>query len=196
MTEGKEWDYLLKFLIIGDTAVGKTAMLLRYTDNTFDEGFISTIGVDFKIKKLEVDGKKLKIQIWDTAGQEKFHTITQSYYRGSHAIIVVYDCTDRKTFESSKQWLAEIDNETSGNVCRVLVGNKCDKPKDVTIEEATEFATSQNIKIIETSAKENIGISETFEYVVSEVVKKLKDEQIKKDEKIDISQKKNKKSCC
>ena len=116
----------LKLLLIGDSAIGKTSLLLRYMDDRFSQSFVSTIGIDFKVKLLELDGQKVRLQIWDTAGQERFRTITSSYYRGAHGIIIVYDITDRESFDNVKQWLNEIDRYACENVNKLLVGNKSD----------------------------------------------------------------------
>jgi Ras-related protein Rab-1A len=107
-------------------------------DDTYTESYISTIGVDFKIRTIELDGKTVKLQIWDTAGQERFRTITSSYYRGAHGIIIVYDITDRESFDNVKQWLNEIDRYACENVNKLLVGNKCDleAKRQVEFEEA------------------------------------------------------------
>eukprot|EP00397_Hematodinium_sp_SG-2012_P055492 GEMP01067782.1.p1 GENE.GEMP01067782.1~~GEMP01067782.1.p1 ORF type:complete len:243 (+),score=21.20 GEMP01067782.1:73-801(+) len=103
-----EYDYLFKLLLIGDSGVGKSCLLLRFADNTYTESYISTIGVDFKIRTIEQEGKVVKLQIWDTAGQERFRTITSSYYRGAHGIIIVYDVTDRESFNNVKHWIEQI----------------------------------------------------------------------------------------
>merc|ERR1712159_656276 len=100
-----EYDYLFKLLLIGDSGVGKSCLLFRFADDTYQESYISTIGVDFKIRTVELEGKTIKLQIWDTAGQERFRTITSSYYRGAHGIIVVYDVTDQESFNNVKTWL-------------------------------------------------------------------------------------------
>lgn len=133
-----EYDYLFKLLLIGDSSVGKSCLLLRFADDAYVDTYISTIGVDFKIRTVELDGKSVKLQIWDTAGQERFRTITSSYYRGAHGIIIVYDVTDMESFNNVKQWLSEIDRYASDSVCKLLVGNKCDlvDSKVVDTEEA------------------------------------------------------------
>jgi Ras-related protein Rab-1A len=116
-------DYLFKLLLIGDSGVGKSCLLLRFADDTYTESYISTIGVDFKIRTLELDGKTIKLQIWDTAGQERFRTITSSYYRGAHGIIVVYDVTDQESFNNVKQWMNEIDRYANDKVRNCLVSS-------------------------------------------------------------------------
>eukprot|EP00611_Tribonema_gayanum_P002355 TRINITY_DN11722_c0_g2_i1.p1 TRINITY_DN11722_c0_g2~~TRINITY_DN11722_c0_g2_i1.p1 ORF type:complete len:197 (+),score=72.48 TRINITY_DN11722_c0_g2_i1:202-792(+) len=159
-----EYDYLFKLLLIGDSGVGKSCLLLRFADDTYTESYISTIGVDFKIRTIELDSKTIKLQIWDTAGQERFRTITSSYYRGAHGIIVVYDVTDRDSFQNVKQWLHEIDRYACENVNKLLVGNKSDleAKRAVTTEEAKEFADSLGIEFLETSAKNATNVDSAF----------------------------------
>nr|KJB39674.1 hypothetical protein B456_007G029600 [Gossypium raimondii] len=139
-----EYDYLFKLLLIGDSGVGKSCLLLRFADDSYLDSYISTIGVDFKIRTVEQDGKTIKLQIWDTAGQERFRTITSSYYRGAHGIIVVYDVTDQESFNNVKQWLNEIDRYASDNVNKLLVGNKC----DLTANKVVSYETAKVIKSI------------------------------------------------
>ncbi|EER02741.1 RAS small GTpases RIC1/ypt1, putative, partial [Perkinsus marinus ATCC 50983] len=159
-----EYDYLFKLLLIGDSGVGKSCLLLRFADDTYTESYISTIGVDFKIRTIELDGKTIKLQIWDTAGQERFRTITSSYYRGAHGIIIVYDVTDRESFNNVKHWVQEIDKYATENVSKLLVGNKSDltSKKVVTYDEGKELADQLGISFLETSAKNSHNVEQAF----------------------------------
>ncbi|KAF3003065.1 GTP-binding protein of the rab [Curvularia kusanoi] len=158
------YDYLFKLLLIGDSGVGKSCLLLRFADDTYTESYISTIGVDFKIRTIELDGKTVKLQIWDTAGQERFRTITSSYYRGAHGICVVYDVTDMDSFNNVKQWLQEIDRYATEGVNKLLVGNKSDMADKKVVEYtvAKEFADSLGIPFLETSAKSATNVEQAF----------------------------------
>ncbi|KAI8379236.1 GTP-binding protein ypt1 [Radiomyces spectabilis] len=159
-----EYDYLFKLLLIGDSGVGKSCLLLRFADDTYTESYISTIGVDFKIRTIELEGKTVKLQIWDTAGQERFRTITSSYYRGAHGIIVVYDVTEEESFKNVKTWLQEIDRYAAEGVNKLLVGNKSDltDKKVVATEEAKELADGLSIPFLETSAKNSTNVEQAF----------------------------------
>ncbi|CAN4095937.1 unnamed protein product [Withania somnifera] len=139
-------------------------VLYFHQDDTYLESYISTIGVDFKIRTVEQDGKTIKLQIWDTAGQERFRTITSSYYRGAHGIIVVYDVTDQESFNNVKQWLNEIDRYASDNVNKILVGNKADLTANrvVSYETAKAFADEIGIPFLETSAKDATNVEQAF----------------------------------
>jgi len=171
-----EYDYLFKLLLIGDSGVGKSCLLLRFADDTYTESYISTIGVDFKIRTIDLDGKTIKLQIWDTAGQERFRTITSSYYRGAHGIIVVYDTTDLESFNNVKQWLHEIDRYASDNVNKLLVGNKSDltSKRAVSFDQAKEFADSLGIEFIETSAKNSTNVEKAFMMMASQIKARYK----------------------
>jgi len=164
MSHASEYDYLFKLLLIGDSGVGKSCLLLRFADDTYTESYISTIGVDFKIRTIELEGKTVKLQIWDTAGQERFRTITSSYYRGAHGIIVVYDVTDNDTFTNVKQWLQEIDRYAVEGVNKLLVGNKSDLTGKKVVEHAVakEFADELHIPFLETSAKNATNVEQAF----------------------------------
>jgi len=171
-----EYDYLFKLLLIGDSGVGKSCLLLRFADDTYTESYISTIGVDFKIRTIELDGKTIKLQIWDTAGQERFRTITSSYYRGAHGIIVVYDVTDNESFNNVKQWLHEIDRYACENVNKLLVGNKSDltAKRVVSTEQGKEFADSLGIEFLETSAKTAQNVEQAFLTMASQIKARMK----------------------
>ncbi|XP_050428729.1 ras-related protein Rab-35 [Adelges cooleyi] len=172
----KEYDHLFKLLIIGDSGVGKSSLLVRFADNTFSGSYITTIGVDFKIRTVVVDGEKVKLQIWDTAGQERFRTITSTYYRGTHGVIVVYDVTNGDSFANVKRWLHEIDQNCEV-VNRILVGNKNDAPdrKVVLTEDAKRFADQMGIQLYETSAKDNINVEQMFMSITKQVLRNKKE---------------------
>ncbi|KAL5982882.1 Ras-related protein rabd1 [Asimina triloba] len=155
-----------------------------YSDDSYVDSYISTIGVDFKIRTVELDGKTIKLQIltngmapvtWDTAGQERFRTITSSYYRGAHGIIIVYDVTERESFNNVKQWLSEIDRYASDSVCKLLVGNKCDlvENKVVDTQTAKAFADELGIPFLETSAKDSINVEQAFLTMAGEIKKMM-----------------------
>mmetsp|Transcript_6925 Transcript_6925/g.14317 ORF Transcript_6925/g.14317 Transcript_6925/m.14317 type:complete len:202 (+) Transcript_6925:2111-2716(+) len=166
-----DYDFLFKLLLIGDSGVGKSCLLLRFADDTYTESYISTIGVDFKIRTIELEGKTIKLQIWDTAGQERFRTITSSYYRGAHGIIIVYDVTDLDSFNDVKSWLQEIDRFASENVNKLLVGNKNDMTAKKVVDTAVakEFADSLGIKFLETSAKTSENVEAAFLAMANEI---------------------------
>ncbi|VDL59496.1 unnamed protein product [Hymenolepis diminuta] len=166
-----DYDYLFKLLLIGDSGVGKSCLLLRFSDDTFTDTYISTIGVDFKIRTLELDGKIVKLQIWDTAGQERFRTITSSYYRGAQGIIIVYDITDEASFTNLKTWLTEIDLYANTTVNRLLVGNKCDlaSRRAVSFEDGQSRADSLSIPFLETSAKTAENVHQAFVKMATQI---------------------------
>ena len=114
-------------MVIGDTGVGKSCLLLRFADDTFTENYVSTIGVDFRFRTVKVDKKTVKLQIWDTAGQERFRTITSAYYRGADGIIMVYDVTSEESYNHINDWFLEVSRYASENTCKLIVGNKTDK---------------------------------------------------------------------
>jgi len=174
---GKDYDHLFKLLIIGDSGVGKSSLLVRFADNTFSGNYITTIGVDFKIRTIDVGGDRVKLQIWDTAGQERFRTITSTYYRGTHGVIVVYDVTSADSFANVKRWLHEIEQNCEV-VTRLLVGNKNDDPdrKVVLTEDARRFADQMGIQLFETSAMENVNVEEMFRAVTKLVLRSKRDQ--------------------
>lgn len=198
----REYDHLFKLLIIGDSDVGKSSLLLRFADNTFSGNYITTIGVDFKIRTVEVEGEKVKLQIWDTAGQERFRTITSTYYRGTHGVIVVYDVTSGDSFANVKRWLHEIEQNCEV-VNRILVGNKNDCPerKVVLTEDAQRFADQMRIQLFETSAKENINVEEMFMAITRQVLRTKKERKerqaIQNNDTVNLRKpKQSKRKCC
>jgi len=168
------YDYLFKLLLIGDAGVGKSSMMIQFADNSYYEGYISTIGVDFKVKTIEHNGKTIKLQIWDTAGQERFRTITSSYYRGAHGIIITYDITDVESFSHVQMWMSEADKYANQNASRLLVGNKSDlvNKRAVDKSRAEEVALINNMSFIETSAKTAFNINNAFIKLVSDIMEK------------------------
>lgn len=168
-----EYDLLFKLILIGDSGVGKTSILMKFSDNAFTESFISTIGVDFKTKYVELDnGKITKLQLWDTAGQERFRTITSSYYRGTNGIILVYDISNQKSFENIQHWCEEIKNAGAKNLPMILVGNKADllSKRQVSYEEGQSKAKHMNIPFLEISVKTNVDISIIFSTIIDIVI--------------------------
>lgn len=168
----KSYDYLFKLLLIGDSGVGKTCLLFRFSEDAFNSTFISTIGIDFKIRTIELDGKKIKLQIWDTAGQERFRTITTAYYRGAMGIMLVYDITNEKTFENIKNWIRNIEEHAAPDVQKMILGNKCDMndKRVVSRERGEQLALEYGIRFMETSAKASMNVEESF-YILSGDIK-------------------------
>lgn len=161
----EQFDVSLKILTIGDSGVGKTCLLLRYVDDRFSSSFISTIGIDFKVKTLNVDGKRIRCQLWDTAGQERFRTITTSYFRGAHGIALCFDLTDTKSFASVQSWIQQIKDNADDSVVLILVANKVDAEdkRQVSKEDAQALAKKHGVPLYFTSAKHDIGVKEAFE---------------------------------
>ena len=194
--EENEYDYLFKVLFVGDSSVGKTQIINKFVENNFLENCVSTIGVDFKIKEVEFKNKKIKLQLWDTAGQERFRAIIQNYYKNAHLIAFFYAINNRNSFNSIPKWVDEVKKQTDKNTKFLLVGNKCDleeNKRQVSTEEAQEYAKENKIEFIEVSAKTEKGINDMFKYIISELLKEkepgLFDNQYKNNIKI------NKTSC-
>ncbi|KAL0590356.1 hypothetical protein ABG067_001602 [Albugo candida] len=168
----KDYDHLFKLVLIGDSGVGKSCLLLRFADDAFTESYITTIGVDFRFRTVRIDKKTIKLQIWDTAGQERFRTITSAYYRGADGIIMVYDVTNQESFDHVNDWLNEVNRYASEGTCKLLVGNKSDiaENRAVTYETAKAFADSLSIPFLETSAKNAQNVEEAFLTMASELI--------------------------
>lgn len=166
-----KYDHLFKLLIIGESGVGKTCLLLRFTDDSFTPNHLTTIGIDFKIKIINLEDKQIKLQIWDTAGQERFRTITKTYYKGAHGIILTYDVTDENSFRNIRNWVKQIETNAQNNVSKVLVGNKCDKEdRKISYEDGAKLAAEFKMQFFETSAKSNFNVNETFSYLTKEIL--------------------------
>ncbi|KAG8851014.1 hypothetical protein FRB96_009496 [Tulasnella sp. 330] len=164
----------IKLLLIGNSSVGKSSLLLRFADETFltEDESSATIGVDFRVSKMEVNGRRVKLSIWDTAGQERFRTITSSYYRGAQGIILVYDVSNRESFEALPRWLSEVETYVNAAVIKILVGNKVDKEfsRAVSVEEGAKFAERMGTLFVEASAKTSVGVHEAFQEVVTQII--------------------------
>ena len=168
----KRVEILYKVLLLGDWSVGKTCLLMRYMDNTFTEMHLSTIGIDSKVKIVNLkEGLDAKIQIWDTAGQERYKTIAKSYIKGANGILLVYDVTQRASFEGIKNWIKQIKDQVSSRVSVVLIGNKTDlvDKREVKTEEGEELGKEYNYQFFETTAKDGININEAFEALIKAI---------------------------
>jgi len=205
LSKSKQFDYTFKIVMIGDSGVGKSCILLRFADDKFNENFYATIGVDFRFKNVMVDDKSVKLQIWDTAGQERFKTITSAYYRGADGIIIVYDITDRNSFAHIKDWLDDVNKYTDDNPLKIIVGNKIDliKDKQINNNDMKTMTAQTGIEIIECSAKDSIKINELMEIMTKKLIEKKKNEGNKNTTKSmilnDINNKNkelNNKGCC
>ena len=167
MNSEKEKDpiIILKILILGDSGVGKTSILIKYINNKFDESHIATIGVDYMDKTIKYKNINVKWQIWDTSGQEKFRSIARNFYRNSDAIFIVFDLNNKDTYNSIKQWINDVE-EYCPNIKKILLGNKSDLEKNVSEEIIKNFAKENNLQYFETSAKNGTNIKEAFKAMV------------------------------
>mmetsp|Transcript_14373 Transcript_14373/g.29120 ORF Transcript_14373/g.29120 Transcript_14373/m.29120 type:complete len:205 (+) Transcript_14373:65-679(+) len=175
------YSYLFKYIIIGDTGVGKSCLLLQFTDKRFQPVHDLTIGVEFGARMITIDNKQIKLQIWDTAGQERFKTITTAYYRGAMGIMLVYDVTNEATFQNIQTWMRAIDQHASESVNKVLLGNKADSSgglverRCVSAERGQALADQFSIRFFETSAKNSINIEEAFYAIARDIKCRLMD---------------------
>ena len=202
MDENEDIKKIYKILLLGDSSVGKTCFLLRYTDNTFQEIYMSTIGLDYRLKTVKLPNeKKIRAQIWDTAGQDRFRAITKNYYKGSNGIILIYDVTDKKSFEGVKNWIEQIRDEVTQEVLIYLVGNKIDKKEErkISKEEGKKLADSFGVPFYESSAKTGENIDIIFYNLLKDIdnLYSANEEVPVRGKKISkISKKKLKEKCC
>jgi Ras-related protein Rab-2A len=171
----KKFDYLLKYIIVGDASVGKSNLLLRFVYNTFKSDYQTTIGVEFGEKNIKHNNKMYQLQLWDTAGQEQFRSITRAYFKNSVCALVVYDITNRSSFENVKQWIEDCTNYMPKNGYIVLVGNKCDleEKREISKDEGQQLADLHGLLFFETSAKTEVNVNEVFTKSLEEIVKRI-----------------------
>jgi len=175
-----EYDYLFKVVLIGDSGVGKSNLLSRFTRNEFNLESKSTIGVEFATRSIQVDGKTIKAQIWDTAGQERYRAITSAYYRGAVGALLVYDIAKHLTYENVERWLRELRDHADQNIVIMLVGNKSDLRhlRAVPTDEAKAFAEKNNLSFIETSALDSTNVETAFHNILTEIYRIVSQKQL------------------
>jgi len=171
MAEGSNYDYLFKVVLIGDSGVGKSNLLSRFTRNEFNLESKSTIGVEFATRSINVDGKTVKAQIWDTAGQERYRAITSAYYRGAVGALLVYDIAKHATYVNVTRWLKELRDHADNNIVIMLVGNKSDLKhlRAVPTDEAKAFSTENGLSFIETSALDASNVEGAFQTILTDI---------------------------
>lgn len=197
---GRKFDYSLKVVVVGDSGVGKTCLLIRYIRNLFDEETQPTLGVEFMTKIVSTERHKIQLQLWDTAGQELFRSVTRGYYRGSAGALLVFDITKRDSFENIGRWLQDIKDVARSDVVTLLIGNKSDmgEERQVPTEEAQEFAKKNGMQYFETSAKTGSNIVESIDACVAIIEKNVDDgayEVTPNNENIDFQQEPQEKGC-
>uniref|UniRef100_A0A5K3FF94 small monomeric GTPase n=1 Tax=Mesocestoides corti TaxID=53468 RepID=A0A5K3FF94_MESCO len=171
----QNFDYMFKLLIIGNSSVGKTSFLVRYAEDSFTSAFVSTVGIDFKVKTVFRQDKRVKLQIWDTAGQERYRTITTAYYRGALGFILMYDITNEDSFNAVRDWVTQIKTYSWDNAQVVLVGNKSDlaSERQITTERGRALADTLGLNFFETSAKDNVNVKAVFDLMVDIILQKM-----------------------
>ncbi len=193
-----ETDAVYKILLLGDSEVGKSCFLMRYADNVFVENYITTIGLDYKLKYVQLDsGEMIKVQLWDTAGQDRYRTIAKNYYKGSHGILLLYDITKRNSFENIREWIKDIKEEVYEKAIIFLIGNKIDKNSErkITTEQGVKLAEEYNLPFFEASAKTGENVDEIFKSLYKKISEVYIDIQKDRGEKLGSTNKKKAKCC-
>ncbi|GBP14580.1 Ras-related protein Rab-11A [Eumeta japonica] len=187
-TREDEYDYLFKVVLIGDSGVGKSSLLSRFTRNEFNLESKSTIGVEFATRSIEVDGKTIKAQIWDTAGQERYRAITSAYYRGAVGALLVYDIAKHLSYENVERWLRELRDHADQNILIMLVGNKSDLRhlRSIPTEEAKAFAEKNGLSFIETSALDSTNVEPAFQNILTEIYRIVSQKQMREPPENDV----------
>ena len=197
------YDLKFKIIVIGESRVGKTSLIKRYTKDQFGGVYLTTVGIDFQDKTIEIEDKKVKLQVWDTAGQERFRNVAKNYFQSSNGFLLVFDITDKESFQKLNDfWMDQLNMHAPKKAKSVLVGNKSDLAgqRQVSIEDAEEFAKNNNLKYYEVSAKEGTKVVELFFYLANEIYQSHTYEEINENKTITLkkekSKKKDKKKCC
>ena len=193
-----ETDAVYKILLLGDSEVGKSCFLMRYSDNVFVENYITTIGLDYKLKYVQLDtGETIKVQLWDTAGQDRYRTIAKNYYKGSHGILLLYDVTKLSSFENIREWIKDIKEEVYEKAIIFLIGNKIDKTTErkITTEQGAKLAEEYNLPFFEASAKSGENVDEIFKFLYKKISEVYIEIQKEKGEKLGKSNKKRIRCC-
>jgi small GTP-binding protein len=193
-------DKTFNILLLGDSKVGKTSLIMRFSDNVYNPVHITTIGIDFKIKTVTLsNGKQIKLKIWDTAGQERFRTLTNNYFKNAHGIIIAYDCTEKKSYEGIKAWVEQIKNNGKTSIPALILGNKCDLEEDKVVQEkdGKDIAKTYGMDFFETSSKTGYNVQESFLHLVEKVYASFDDENTEtKGVAISSNKGKKKNVCC
>ena len=201
-SNGITYDEKIKVMVIGETRVGKTSLIKKYTKNTFGGVYLTTVGIDFQEKIINSEGKAVKVQIWDTAGQERFRNIAKNYFHTSDGFLLVYDITCKESFEKLNFWYEQIKLNAPEHTKCMVIGNKCDleEKREISKEEGDNFSKEQNIKFYETSAKEGINVNIIFQELSNEIIKDIKKNGQKNKSSSQFLKKNNtkqkKKACC
>lgn len=168
-----EHNYIIKLLVLGDVAVGKSSLISRWADDKFSESHLFTIGMDFRTKTIKIHRKNIKAQIWDTAGQERFRVVSKTLYQGAMGIMLAFDCTSEKSFHNVRDWMLQINTHASADICKILISTKCDlEGKVVSAKRGKDLADEFRMDFFETSAKNNINVNEAFLSLIGDVVDK------------------------